>query len=70
MLKNTYDSGELLSSADAPYKRYIYASEMRAFSHKKQPTHPSHKRSTHNCGLYVLVYTGTQSSHEFPKKWY
>ena len=33
---------------------------MRAFRHKKQHNYPSYKLSTHNCGIYVLVYTGAQ----------
>ena len=40
---------------------------MRAFRHKKQHTHPSHKRSTHNCGLYVLVYTSAQYIKHTPR---
>ena len=46
---------------------YIYAIEMRAFRHKKQHTQPSHKRSTHNCGLYVLVYTVAQYIKHTPR---
>ena len=40
---------------------------MRAFRHKKQHTNPSHKRSTHYCGLYVLAYTGAQYIKHTPR---
>ena len=32
----------------------------RAGAKKMSHNYPSHKLSTHNCGLYVLVYTGAQ----------
>ena len=57
--QKAYDSGELLSPADAPISG-VYASEVRAFRYKKQHNYPSYLLSTHNCGLYVLVYFGAQ----------
>ena len=40
---------------------------MRAFRHLKQHNYPSHKRSTPNCGLCVLVYTGAQYIKHTPR---
>ena len=38
----------------------VYSSGMRDFRHKKQHNYPSHKLSTNNCALYVLVFPGAQ----------